>query len=109
MLITKNTTGPEQGRVNTFMLSTGAEIIGEVTDVTDTTVTVRKPLTLGANGQGGFGLAPATLLGDSEGTITYQRSHIVAWVATRDEAEKGYQQYATGIAIAGAGTPTGAK
>lgn len=100
MLINTQNNLPEVGKVSTFMLTNGAEIIGEVTEVTDTQVTVKKPLTLGANGQGGFGLTPATMLGDGEGTVTYERCNVLAWAATRDEAEKGYMQYVSGIEIA---------
>lgn len=99
MLINKDKKA-ETGDVVTIMLTTGAEIIGEVTQLDDDTITLRKPLTLGANAQGGLGLAPAVMLGDPQGVVRYERRNILAWLTTQDQAEKGYRQYASGIAIA---------
>lgn len=99
MLINKNKNA-EQGNVVTIMLTTGAEVIGEIIETTDDTITLKKPLTLGANPQGGFGLAPAVMLGDPQGAVRYERRNILAWLTNQDQAEKGYRQYASGITIA---------
>lgn len=90
----------EKGDVVTIMLTTGAEIIGEVAEVDDELLALKKPLTLGANPQGGVGLAPAVMLGDPQGVARYERRNILAWLTNQDQAEKGYRQYASGITIA---------
>lgn len=87
------------GEVVTFRLSVGDEIIGEIVQVEDNTITLKQPLVL-AGGPQGVSLAPATLLGDSEDNITFMKTHIMCWMKTRAAAEKAYRESTTGIALA---------
>lgn len=97
MLVNKAIT-PTVGEVVTFRVSVGDEIIGEVLQIDDTSITLKKPLML-TGGPQGVSLAPATLLGDGEGSITYIKTHIMCWMKTRDAAEKAYRESTSGIAL----------
>lgn len=98
MLVNKEIT-PSIGDVVTFRASVGDEIIGEVVQIDNNSITLKQPLVL-AGGPQGVSLAPATLLGDSESNITYMKAHIMCWMKTRAAAEKAYRESTTGIAIA---------
>ena len=90
----------KKGEVAAFRLSTSDEIIGEVVDVDDTTVSIKKPCTLAMGQNGSIGLTPAALLGDPEAPIVYSKSHILAVMKPRQDAEKSYTQFASGIQLA---------
>ncbi len=96
MLIKKS---QQKGDIVTFRISVGDEIIGEVMDTDDTSITIKKPLVLAAGPQG-VSLAPATMLGDSDSNVTFMKSHIMCWMKTRDAAEKAYRESTSGIALA---------
>lgn len=100
MLINK-TQQIEEGEVVTFKISTGEEIIGKVSKVTDTEFSVNKPMTM-VNTQQGVTLAPAVVLGDPEGDVTYFKQHMIALMKTRKQVEEAYLSMSSGIQIASA-------
>lgn len=99
MLKEKDGNLPVVGEICNFQISTGEEVMGEVINTDEQTVVLRKPVKLATNSQG-VGMVPATLLGDPDQTVTYQRSHIIGYMATRDDVEKVYREQTSGIAIA---------
>jgi hypothetical protein len=88
----------EEGKVICFRLITGDEIIGKITRVTRDEVSIKKPCTI-MPGPQGYGLGPATLLGDPEHPVVYQRSAIVAIMKPRADAEHAYTTFETGLSI----------
>ena len=88
------------GEVAAFRLVSGDEIIGEVTEATDSEVGIKKPCTLAMGQDGNVGLTPAALLANPEKSVIYNCSQMVARMAPREDAVKAYQQFASGIQIA---------
>lgn len=89
----------------------GDEIIGKVLDVTDTTVTISKPMIMmlaqAPNGQPGIQMAPFWMLGgDKDARYPINRSHITCMVKAGKDAESGYLQNTTGLAMPGRGIIT---
>ena len=99
MLKEKDGNLPVVGEVCNFQISTGEEVMGEVINTDEQTVVLRKPVKLATSSQG-VGMIPATLLGDPDQSVTYQRSHIIGYMSTRSDIEKVYKEQTSGIAIA---------
>lgn len=99
MLLHKHHT-PEKGSIITIRIG-GEEVIGEVEEVTEQHLLLKRPLTL-MNTSQGVGFAPATLLGDPESTIMYMNAHVQAYMSSRPEIVDQYRQAVSGIAIASA-------
>ena len=90
----------EIGKVVAIRISTSDEIIGEITDMDKESITIKKPCGLQMNQQTGeVILAPATMLGDPEKPIAYQRTAIVARMTPRKDAVESYKEYASDIAL----------
>jgi hypothetical protein len=88
----------QDGKIVAFRIVTGEEIIGKVTSFDAHSVSLKKPCTLTIT-QEGMGLMPASVLGNPEKDVTYQRSAIVATVTPRDDAVSSYEAYATGLVM----------
>lgn len=90
----------EVGKVVAFRISTGDEIIGEITSMDKESITIKKPCGLQVQpSTGQVALAPATMLGDPEKPVSYQRGSIVARMTPRDDAVESYKEYASDIAL----------
>lgn len=88
----------KEGDVICFRLITGDEVIGKIVKLTRDEVSIKKPCTL-MPGPQGMGLGPATILGDPDHPVTYQRSAIVAIMKPRADAEQAYTSMETGLAV----------
>jgi len=90
----------EVGKVVAFRVSTGDEIIGEITSMDKESITIKKPCGLQIQpSTGQVALAPATMLGDPDAPVSYQRSAIVARMTPREDAVESYKEYASDIAL----------
>ena len=88
------------GEVAAIRLVTSDEIIGEVVELDDEHLHIKKPCTLAMGQDGNVGLTPAAMLADPEKPVTYYRNQIVAVMTPRPDAEKAYTTFATGIQLA---------
>ena len=90
----------EIGKVVAIRISTGDEVIGEITNMDKESISLKKPCGLQINQQTGeIILAPATMLGDPKHPIAYQRTAIVARMTPRDDALESYKEYASDIVL----------
>lgn len=88
------------GKIVAFRIITGDEIIGEITNIDKESITIKKPCGLQINQKTGeVVLAPATMLGDPDEPVAYQRNAIVARMTPRDDALESYKDYASDIAL----------
>lgn len=88
------------GKIVAFRITTGDEIIGEITAMDKESITIKKPCGLQIQpGLGHIGLAPATVLGDPAKDVAYQRNAILAVMEPREDAVKSYEDYASDIAL----------
>ena len=99
MLINKKLARPKAGEVATFRVTTGEEVIGKVVDIDGEDMLVSRPLTLTSTSQG-VSFMPVTMLGDPDGEVIYHLTHVVAFMTTRETAQKSYEQAVSGIEIA---------
>ena len=99
MLETKSTIF-EIGKIVAFRISTGDELIGKITSMDKESITIKKPCGLQVNPQNGqVGLAPASMLGDPDADVIYQRTAIIAIMKPRPDAATSYEEYASEIAL----------
>ena len=90
----------EVGKVVAFRITTGDEIIGEITNMDKESITIKKPCGLQVQqSTGQVALAPATMLGDPDKPVAYQRSAIIARMTPRDDAVESYKDWASDIAL----------
>lgn len=90
----------EVGKIVAIRISTGDEVIGEITSMDKESISLKKPCGLQLNQTTGeVILAPATMLGDPEKPIAYQRGSIVARMTPREDALESYKEYASDIAL----------
>ena len=90
----------EVGKIVAIRITTGDEVIGEITNMDKESISLKKPCGLQINQQTGeVILAPATMLGDPEKPIAYQRTAIVARMTPRSDALESYKSYASDIAL----------
>lgn len=88
----------EVGKIVAFRITTGDEIIGEITAMDKESITIKKPCGLQIQPQTGqYGLAPATVLGDPAKDVAYQRNAILAVMDPREDAVESYKEYASDI------------
>ncbi len=96
------------GKIVAFRITTGDEIIGKITDMDKESITIKKPCGLQIQPQSGqVGLAPATVLGDPDEDVAYQRSAILAVMKPRPDAVESYKEYASKIALLSKGGHSG--
>jgi hypothetical protein len=98
MLVNKAASFKEDDIIG-FKLSTGEEIIGKVAEITDDTIVIDKPCTLGMAQNGQLALSPASYMADMEKPVSYFKAHIVAWFATHGDLESGYRTETGGIQV----------
>ena len=88
----------ENGKIVAFRIITGEEIVGKITRFDGQSVSLKKPCTLTFQ-QEGMGLMPASIIGNPEEDVTYQRAAIVAIMTPRDDAVAAYEAYASEIVL----------
>jgi hypothetical protein len=96
MLITK---GVAIGEVVTLKLVTSEELIGKLTEETDTHYGIERPLTL-VMSQQGLGLQPWLFTVNTDKTIKIPKDKIMVIDATMAEMAKNYLSGTSGIALA---------
>lgn len=85
-------------KIVSFRISTGDELIGKIVSFNREFVTLNKPCSLMIQ-QDGIGLVPATMLGDPDKPVTYQRSSIVAHMEPNEKFLEVYEQHITTIEL----------
>ena len=88
----------ENGKVIAFRIVSGEEIIGKITGFDAHSVSLKKPCTLTFT-QEGMGLMPASVIGNPEKDVTYQRSAIIAIMTPREDATSAYEAYASSLVL----------
>jgi hypothetical protein len=88
----------EKGKIIAFRINTGDEIIGQVKDFDSSSVTLTKPCSL-AMQEGGIGLVPATMMGDQNEGITYERSAIIATMPPNQQFLSVYENHVSPVLV----------
>lgn len=84
--------------VMVFKLSTGEEIIANVTEDKSTTYLIEKPLQM-AMGQQGPQFAPFIMMGDMDKAMPLNKALLVAWTDANPKIEEQYRTVTSTIAL----------
>lgn len=92
------------GDIITIKLANGDELLSKLVTLSDTVVTITKPLMMvvaqDARGNPGIQLLPFWMLGaNKDGKLPINKSHIMCMVKANEEATNGYLQQTTGLTI----------
>lgn len=90
----------KKGKIVSFRIITGDEIIGQIESFDREYVWLNKPCALMMQEQG-ISLVPATMLGDPDKPISYQRSSIIAYMTPNAQFLSVYEQHVSAIEIPG--------
>jgi len=99
----------EQNDVVTLKLSNGDELIARFASLTESQITISKPMlmVLGQDprtGQPGIQIVPFWMVGgEKDGKYPINRNHVLCMVKANAEAAKGYMAHTTGLTIPGSG------
>lgn len=95
--------------VITIKLSNGDELIARFASLTDSHVTITKPMLMvlaqdPRSGQPAIQIVPFWMVGaDKDGKYPINRNHVLCMVKANAEAAKGYMAQTTGLTLPGAG------
>ena len=98
--------------VSSIKLSNGDEIIAKITDITDQTVTVIRPLLMVLSqdprtGQPGVQMAPFWIMGgDKDSKYPINRNHIICMIKANKDAASNYTEMTTGLMVPSSGIIT---
>lgn len=85
--------------IYSLKMNSGEEVIAKVTSVSDTTITVASPCSIGPGPNGGLGLVPTMFTYNPESEVKLNTNSI-AMIADTDESIKSkYIQATTGIKL----------
>jgi hypothetical protein len=98
--------------IASIKLSNGDEIVAKITDITDQTVTVYRPLLMVLSqdprtGQPGVQMAPFWIMGgDKDSKYPINRAHIICMLKTNKDAASNYTETTTGLKVPASGLIT---
>jgi|TARA_R110001606_G_scaffold90835_2_gene202999 hypothetical protein len=82
----------------TIALPGGQEVLGKLTNETETHITLTRPLTI-AFSQQGVTFQSFTVTGASEGEVNIYRDKIIAMMKTNDDTTQGYRAATSGLVV----------
>jgi hypothetical protein len=88
----------ETGKVYTFKLNSGEEMIAKVTDYAGNWLTIQDPVSV-APGPQGLGLVPSMFTGDLKEPIRLNISSVAFYALTEDGVKMKYIEATTGIQV----------
>jgi hypothetical protein len=88
----------EPGKVYTFKLNSGEELIGKVTRIDDTFLVIDDPVSV-APGPQGLGLVPSMFTADPKQEVRLNSSSVALYCLTDDSVKMKYIEATTGIKV----------
>ena len=88
----------EKDKIIAIRISTGDEIIGQIREFDSSSVTLNRPCSL-AMQESGIGLVPATMMGDPEAPVTYERSAIIATMTPNKQFLAVYENHISPVIV----------
>jgi len=88
----------ETGKVYTFKMNSGEEMITKVVDITQNTLTIEEPVSI-APGQQGMQMIPSMFTADPKGKFTLNTSSIALYAETDANIKDKYIEATTGIKL----------
>jgi hypothetical protein len=88
----------ENGKVFTFKLNSGEELIAKIVEITRDNVIIQEPVSI-APSQQGMGLVPSMFTADPKGKFTLNTNSISLYAETEDAVRMKYLEVTTGIKV----------
>jgi hypothetical protein len=88
----------ENGKVFTFKLNSGEELIAKIVQITRDNVILQEPVSI-APSQQGMGLVPSMFTADPKGKFTLNTNSISLYAETEDAVRMKYLEVTTGIKL----------
>jgi hypothetical protein len=88
----------EVGKVYTFKLNSGEEMIAKVIDITRDNIIITEPVSI-APGQQGMQMIPSMFTAEPRGNVTLNTSAIAFYANTDDNIKDKYIEATTGIKL----------
>jgi hypothetical protein len=88
----------ETGKVYTFKLNSGEELIAKVNDISEDYVELETPVSV-APGPQGLGLVPSMFTADPDEKVRLNISSVAIYVLTDDSVKMKYIEATTGITV----------
>jgi hypothetical protein len=88
----------EIGKVYTFKLNSGEELITKVVEITRDNIMIEEPVSI-APSQQGMGLVPSMFTADPKGKFTLNTSSVSLYAETEDNVRMKYLEATTGIKV----------
>lgn len=88
----------ETGKVYTFKLNSGEEMITKVEQINSNWIVVSDPVSV-APGPQGMGLVPSIFTGEPRKNVTINTNSITMYVETEDSVKMKYIEATTGIKV----------
>ena len=88
----------ENGKVFTFKLNSGEELIAKIVEITRDNIVIQEPVSI-APSQQGMGLVPSMFTADPKGKFTLNTNSISLYAETEDNVKMKYLEATTGIKV----------
>lgn len=88
----------EIGKVYTFKLNSGEELITKVVEITRDNIVIEEPVSI-APSQHGMGLVPSMFTADPKGKFTLNTNSVSLYAETEDNVRMKYLEATTGIKV----------
>jgi hypothetical protein len=88
----------EIGKVYTFKLNSGEELITKVVEITRDNIIIEEPVSI-APSQQGMGLVPSMFTADPKGKFTLNTNSVSLYAETEDNVRMKYLEATTGIKV----------
>ena len=88
----------ENGKVFTFKLNSGEELIAKIVEITRDNVILQEQVSI-ATSQQGMGLVPSMFTADPKGKFTLNTNSISLYAETEDAVRMKYLEVTTGIKV----------
>ena len=88
----------ENGKVFTFKLNSGEELIAKIVEITRDNIVLEEPVSI-APSQQGMGLVPSMFTADPKGKFTLNTNSISLYAETEDNVKMKYLEATTGIKV----------
>ena len=88
----------ETGKVYTFKLNSGEEMIAKVIEIGQTNITITEPVSI-APSQQGMQMIPSMFTAEQRGNVTLNTSAIAFYANTDDNIKDKYIEATTGIKL----------
>jgi len=88
----------ENGKVFTFKLNSGEELIAKIVEITRDNVIIQESVSI-APSQQGMGLVPSMFTADPKGKFTLNTNSISLYAETEDAVRMKYLEVTTGIKV----------